>query len=241
MTSIVSFGGGVNSTAMLVGLSQHGERPDYVLFADTKGEKPPTYRHIAVMQEWLKAHEMPPITVVSDGSLEDDCLRRESLPGKAFGFGSCSEHFKVRPQRRYIKQQGIVDPLWLVGFHAGERFRTYREGNQRNDVRFPLIEWGWDQAKCLSVLAEAGIPNPGKSACFYCPAMKKHEVLELKQKHPDLLERAIEMERIAKPNLTTVKGLGRSWAWADLVSADEAQLKLFQDTQAPICDVCVDW
>ena len=42
LCSVVSFGGGVNSTALLIGLEERDERPDYILFADTGGEKPET-------------------------------------------------------------------------------------------------------------------------------------------------------------------------------------------------------
>ena len=38
MKTIVSYGGGTNSTAMLVGLWERGERPDAIVFADTGGE-----------------------------------------------------------------------------------------------------------------------------------------------------------------------------------------------------------
>lgn len=37
---VVSFGGGVNSTAVLIGLHDRSEIPDAILFADTGGEKP---------------------------------------------------------------------------------------------------------------------------------------------------------------------------------------------------------
>ena len=55
-------------------------------------------------------------------------------------------------------------------------------------------------------------------------------------------ERAVEMERNANEagNLQTVKGLGRHWTWKNLVAADRAQLRLFEDCQAPLCDVCFD-
>lgn len=33
----VSFGGGTNSAAMVIGMFEQGERPDYILFADTGG------------------------------------------------------------------------------------------------------------------------------------------------------------------------------------------------------------
>ena len=243
-TLIVSFGGGVNSSAMLVGMHERGEKPDAILFADTGGEKPETYSHIEKMGSWLDQHEMPPIiTVTSPKTLEADCLDRETLPSKAFGFGSCSEHFKLRPQRRWIRENKIKDAMWLVGIHAGEQKRAMRVLNQRPDIRFPLIEWDWSQAECLSALTNAGIEVPVKSACFFCPAMKKREIIELRDKHPDLLERAIEMEQIAKEGgrLQTVKGLGRSYSWETIIKADEAQLKLFDDEPQPMCDTCVDW
>ena len=244
MTTIVSFGGGVNSTALLIGLAEREEPPDHILFADTGGEKPETYVHVERMQQWLRQNEMPPIQIVKEGNgLEDDCAARETLPGKAFGFGSCSEHFKVRPQRRWVKRQGITDPLWLVGIHYGERKRAERTLNQRDDVSFPLIDWKWNQEDCVDAIRCAALAIPVKSACFFCPAMRKPEVIQISKTHPDLFARAVEMERTANEagNLNTVKGLGRHWSWEKLVKADEAQLRLFEDHQAPICDACVDW
>ena len=52
-----------------------------------------------------------------------------------------------------------------------------------------------------------------KSACFYCPASKKPEILWLREQHPDLLERAVRIERNAQDSLLTVRGLGRSYSW----------------------------
>ena len=63
-------------------------------------------------------------------------------------------------------------------------------------------------------LRRAGLPVPPKSACFFCPASKKPEILELRVRHPDLLDRALAIERAAAPGLTSVRGLGRSFAWA---------------------------
>jgi len=44
------------------------------------------------------------------------------------------------------------------------------------------------------------------------------------------------MERNAKPNLITVKGLGRNWAWEDFVEGDKEQTAmcaLFPETDLP--------
>jgi hypothetical protein len=68
--------------------------------------------------------------------------------------------------------------------------------------------------------------------------MRKAEVLRLAKEHPELLDRAVEMERNAAPNMSTVKGLGRRWSWERLAKADQSQLKLFKDDQAEICTAC---
>lgn len=80
---------------------------------------------------------------------------------------------------------------------------------------YPLMEWSYDREQCIQIIAAAGLPVPIKSACFYCPASKKREILWLQEHHPELLQRALAMEHNAQPKLTSVKGLGRSFAWAD--------------------------
>ena len=241
MATVVSFGGGVNSTALLCGLRQRGERPDFIVFADTGGEKPETYEHISQMQDWCVVVGFPCIEIVREFiTLEQDCLDRETLPGKAFGFGSCSEHFKIRPQRRWLKANGLTDVTWLVGFHAGEVRRVWPGANAGESIRHPLIEWGWTQTDCLAAIRSAGLSAPVKSACFFCPSMRKREVLQIAKQHLELFERAVAMERTAAPNMATVRGLGRQYSWEKLVAADDAQLKLFDDEQFPICAACFD-
>ena len=46
---MVSYGGGANSTALLIGLHQHRIPVDLILFADTGAEHPHTYAYLDVM------------------------------------------------------------------------------------------------------------------------------------------------------------------------------------------------
>lgn len=78
---------------------------------------------------------------------------------------------------------------------------------------YPLLEWGYDREACQRIIAQAGLPVPIKSACFFCPASKKQEIVWLQEHHPELLNRALQMEQNAQAKLTSVKGLGRSYAW----------------------------
>lgn len=241
--NVVSYGGGRNSKAVLCGLHERRERPDLILLSDTGGEKPETYADIAETQDWLSRVGFPAIEIVRESiTLEDDCLDRETLPGKAFGFGSCSERFKIRPQKRYVKQFRPCAIRWIVGIHAGEAHRRWTGACEGEDaVWYPLLDWGWGQAECEAAIRRQGLTVPVKSACFFCPSMKKHEVLQLSVEHPELMERALEMERAANEsgNLSTVKGLGRRWSWAALLAADQSQRRLFSDDQSPLCDMCV--
>lgn len=246
MINILSYGAGTNSTAILVGLRERGESIDYITFADTGGEKPETYDHLRVVQDWLESNGMPPITVVRGsqpaqirrGSLEAECLELGTMPSKVYGYGNCSQKWKLDPQNKFnakisaqlgIELKGITR---LIGFDADEPERMERAirlgSKQPCRQRFPLVEWGWGRDECVAAIARAGLPQPGKSACWFCPSSRKEEVLWLADRHPDLFARAVALEQRAlngegqAPAPTTVKGLGRHWSWKALVEAARA-------------------
>ena len=61
MKRIVSFGGGSNSTAVLINMVKHQIIPDEILFADTGGEHPHTYEFIKELNDWLTIRNFPQI------------------------------------------------------------------------------------------------------------------------------------------------------------------------------------
>lgn len=228
----VAYGGGTNSTALLVGLHEKGIRPDLILFADTGGEKPNTYQHISVVNNWCHAVGFPPIVTVQSQNraggyytLEQKCLDNKMLPSIAYGYKACSEKHKRRPQDRYVNNWEPARLAWgrglkvvkLIGYDADESRRAQIHDDSRFTYRYPLIEWDWSRAECVEAIARAGLPQPGKSACFFCPSSKKAEVIALAQDHPDLFARAVALEKNA--DLHTLKGLGRRYAWHELVQA----------------------
>ena len=77
------------------------------------------------------------------------------------------------------------------------------------------MEWGWNRAACMQAIENAGLPQPGKSSCFFCPSMRAEEIIRLRDHHPDLFRRAIALEDNARPNLKTVQGLGRNYSWKE--------------------------
>jgi hypothetical protein len=142
------------------------------------------------------------------------------------------------------KRRTYAGVVKAIGLDIGENHRlTWARSTKQNDEKqsreawldehfftywYPLMEWAMDRAACERVISEAGLPVPVKSACFFCPASKKQEIIWLREQHPELMERALKIERNAMPNLTSVAGLGRSFSWADFL-ADVDYMPLFHD------------
>ena len=232
---VVSYGGGTNSTALLILMKLLGLRPHLIMFADTGDEKPETYAHLEVMQGWCAANGFPPITRVrnmlpqgvKDGSLFGEVYRLGALPSKTFGYSSCSMKWKVEPQQKYLKawmdENGCPFVVHYVGFDADEVHRSQKPTPVREYERneYPLIEAGWGRDECVAAIDAEGLPRPGKSACFMCPSSRKPEVVWLSQKHPVLYAKAVMLERRAlagegQTPAAEVKGLGRHWNWETL-------------------------
>ena len=53
--NIVSYGGGTNPTAMIIGMREAGTPVDMIVFSDTGGERPETYEHIKTFSMAVKA------------------------------------------------------------------------------------------------------------------------------------------------------------------------------------------
>lgn len=239
---VVACGLGANSVALLIGLHARGEPVDLILFADTGSEKRETYAYLPVLNEWLSSVGYPEVTVIKraspragDTSLHGECLRKSVLPSLAYGGHSCSLKWKVDPQWAFCKKHfGWSSKLkeWRhgpfivkhIGYDAGPADarrikRAVGKWPPGHRYLYRLVDWGWDRERCEDEIRDAGLPVPMKSACFMCPASKKHEVDWLAENHPDLANTSIEMEnRAHKRGLRSVKGLGRRWAWRDYLN-----------------------
>ena len=108
----------------------------------------------------------------------------------------------------------------FIGYDAGEGYRSDKVllgdlADRKYSKWYPLMEWGWTRDDCIRQIEAAGLPQPGKSSCFFCPSMKPDEITALREQHPDLFRRALALEDNARQNLKTVKGLGRNYSWRE--------------------------
>ncbi|WP_241693710.1 phosphoadenosine phosphosulfate reductase [Pseudomonas sp. OTU750018] len=235
---VVAYGGGTNSTAFLVEMVRLGEPLDAILFADTGGERASTYAYVAMFSAWLVERGYPAINIVKKGgrqeTLEQDCLRKAMLPSLSYGYKGCSHKYKIEPQDKFVNNWQPAREAWdaglkvvkLIGYDMDEPHRAAIPEDRKYTYRYPLLEWNWGRLECVAAIARAGLPQPGKSACFFCPSMTKPEILQLRKEEPALLIRALNIESTAKDagNLNSVKGLGRRLHWGEFIElADEAE------------------
>lgn len=222
---IVCYGMGRDSTGVLIGLHQRGERPDLIIFSDVGDEKEKTYRYLDVINAWCIYVGFPEVTVVRYTpqnfkhwppyyTLFENCMTNITLPSLAYGGHACSSKWKIDAQRKFLETWAPAQEAWArggkvtkcIGFEDSpkEHRRTKRcatfavqdEDPSRVTLRFPLQEWGWDLERCIREIEAAGLPVPPKSSCHFCPAMKPWEVDELSQVQ---LARIVIMEARTAP------------------------------------------
>jgi hypothetical protein len=195
---IVAYGGGVDSTAMLVGFRATGIRPDLILMADPGSEKDATYQYLPTINRWLEGASFPLVQIVRYQpqqfkygpyhSLAGNCIRNATLPSLAFGRKACSMKWKVTPQNAFCATWEPAVRAWrsgrkarkAIGFDSGVKdCMRYAEAaaNAQDDKRYayiyPLRDWEWDRERCVREILAAGLQVPAKSACFCCPSTKR--------------------------------------------------------------------
>jgi len=190
----LSYGAGVNSTAILVLLTQ-GKVPNVgkwrVLFADTQDEKEETY-------EYLYTKAMP--FARKHGATIEVCRPYEGVIERWARLGvvgsritrACTDHAKKVPMDKHVKAHS--HELWkvtrLVGIHADESHRA----KPVDGVRYPLVELGYGQEECVDIITRAGLPVPPKSGCWHCPFMRKAEIIQLSISAPCRFEAIVALE-----------------------------------------------
>lgn len=194
---ILSFGGGVNSVALMVLLLEKRKPLDEVVFADTGSEVPETYEHVEVARKYLSDRSVPFTTVRkrSGESLFETCWKRRVIPSAVWRWST--RDFKVTPIHSYYRKLGAPVVQYLaIAYDEIERMKDSRVDYVTNV--FPLVDRKITRAGCIEIIERAGLPVPVKSGCFFCPFNSGERWMWLHEEHPELYEKAVALEEHSK-------------------------------------------
>jgi hypothetical protein len=219
---IFSHGGGTQSIAALV-LSAQGiiDYPVHVFSnVGDDSENPDTITYVHnVAIPYAKKHGIELVEVrrvMRDGTgrtlLED--LQRDSrtinipvrMDNGAPGNRNCTATYKLAVIAKEAKHRGAseTNPATIgVGITLDEIHRADGGRNRKpwEHITYPLISVGDDtglrlrRTDCERIIRDAGLPQPGKSACWFCPMKKPSQWATLRRNDPELFARACDLEQ----------------------------------------------
>jgi len=211
MNYVFSCGGGVQSTACLV-LAAQGKIPYRTFIFAHVGENAEDPRTLDYIRDTLipfaKKNKIDWITirrVKKNGHPADlwDELHRDNrsidipvrMSNGAPGNRNCTTMYKIKPIAKWIKHHAPNCTLGK-GISTDEPHRATPSRESDGYISaYPLIELGIDRSQCLQIVAKAGLPQPPKSACFFCPYKTTEQWITLRRERPELFAKAVSLEK----------------------------------------------
>lgn len=211
---VISYGGGVQSTALIVLATQGKIDADVALFANVgdHAENPATLDYMGVIAPWAAERGVSVIEqrwVDRTGKtrdLYDDLVgdnRTIPIPvymaGGAPGNRQCTSRYKIEVIGRWLRDHGATadDPATV---HVGISTDEYQRINARRaqpweTPSYPLINLGLSRQDCANVIARAGLPVPPKSSCWFCPFRSPRRWAEDRRDRPDQFAAGVALEK----------------------------------------------
>ncbi len=256
---VVSYGGGVQSTSLLI-LQAQG-RIDYPIFlfanVGDDSEHPATLRYVREValpfaaEHGIELHELH--RQRRDGTTET-LMGRLTKPGSrslpipirmsngAPSTRSCTIDFKIKVIAKWLKAHGAspLQPAHVaVGFSTDEASRaTTRKASPYEIPEYPLLAAGINLRRddCARVIQDAGLPVPPKSACYFCPFHRPQTWREQRRDEPDLFAKSAALEDLLNQRRDM---LGKDHVYLTRFAKplreaiSEAQATLFDDNDGP--------
>lgn len=211
-----SFGGGVQSMAVLVLTVQGNLHYDAFLFANVgdDSENPATIEYVErVAKPYAEEHNITLIELWHTRKGERESLlgriqrSERSLPlpvrmsNGAPGRRTCTSDFKIDVIARWQKKWGgaTKDAPCVTGLGISmdewQRART-DSGIAWQVLEYPLIDLRMTRLDCMRVIEQAGLPVPPKSSCWFCPFHNRGEWIRMKREEPEQFQKAVELEKL---------------------------------------------
>ena len=202
MPMVISYGGGVQSTALVVLSVSEGWDVDEIVHVDLlDAESPATREYVVRFRKWLWREYGRDVTVIERNMYRDMLDNPAFTPvpwrGKRERFmlsRQCTRQYKVQPLQRYLydKYDGRIG--LMLGISVDEYHRMRDSSAARIEHVYPLVDRRLTRWQCRDIIERAGLAVPWKSSCWFCPFRTVVSQRLLVQRYPDLAGMARVLE-----------------------------------------------
>ncbi|MCM1167643.1 MAG: phosphoadenosine phosphosulfate reductase family protein [Ruminococcus sp.] len=206
--NVVSFSGGKDSTAMLIGMLERKMPIDCVLFNDTGLEFPAMYEHINRVEQntGIEITRIKPERSFEYLLLEHPFIDQKGIPKVGYSWAGarmrwCTSKLKDAPREKFLRPlRKEYDVIEYVGIAADEQFRLERKRNRSENHAHPLVDWGMTEQDCLDFCYKRGYDWSGlyehfkRVSCWCCPLQSLEELRQLYRHYPELWEQLKEWD-----------------------------------------------
>ena len=229
----VSYGGGVQSTALLVMAARGMIDYPLFIFANTgdDSEHPDSIAYVReIAIPYGKEHGIEVVEVARKGptllqvAMGEGQYESSKFPLPFYGENgpplgrACTSEWKIRTVAKELRRRGCSakNPAHVaLGISMDEIQRAKAEGYQDPKFKiqilhYPLLQAGMNRHDCLKMIADEGLPEPGKSSCYFCPFHSRDAWQRLRETRPDLFEQSVRLEKRYKERLDE-HGLRTQW------------------------------
>lgn len=215
---VMGISGGKDSTALAVYMRDRVPDMQY-FFCDTGEELEETYEYLTEIETFLGK---PIIRLNPDRPFAHYLkIYNNYLPSARMRW--CTAQLKLKPFEQWIDREFsdcIVKSY--VAIRADEERDGYISSKPGIEPVYPFKEAGVRKEDVYTILEEAGLGLPKyyewrtRSGCYFCFFQRRAEWVGLKERHPDLYEKAKQFEKLDTAT-------GKYFTWAERESLIELE------------------
>ena len=197
--------GHANSSAMVLRMIEMKQAPDRVVHAVTRAEFGIVYEFMEKFQKVCEVEIIFEDMAIGKPDKEFKNFFNKSwcrgnhigtIHGMPYASHPCWHNRNIK-QPVYDKYEANSSETY-TGYHSGERRRILN----RNNKRYPLIEWGWTAKDSISYLRKLGIPHTAydvygfdRLGCWFCPRQNETALFIVYKNFPDKFQEMMDMEK----------------------------------------------
>ncbi|MGW5231622.1 phosphoadenosine phosphosulfate reductase domain-containing protein [Streptomyces nodosus] len=207
---VLGISGGKDSSALAIYMRDRVPEMEY-FFCDTGAELPETYEYLNRLEAALGK---PIVRLNADRDFDHWMeVYQGTLPSPQMRW--CTKNLKIKPLEEWVGDDEVIS---YVAIRADENRLGYVSTKPNIEAVFPFREDGIDKDGVMRILNEAGIGLPGyyewrtRSGCYFCFFQRKHEWVGLKDRHPELFDRAVAYEEKVRYQDTAMQDRDYTWS-----------------------------